>query len=246
MQHQSLVASFIVSTFLADVWSSGLYLSPPHSLPDATKCVAVVGSVSFNLGTVNCVHAWLKYVISALPVTHTVQSLGTCHNGCTLYGCFRLLHEVVTRVHHSMHALGVLKLRHCVLLHYSVNAGEAPMTRRRVHGKHLGLRSDLGYGGLSTPSTDSGYEGSSTALSDSEYRGSSTASTDFVYRGLSRAATSTHSTSHLVKRYQKMSMHPLAEGKLRYGRTGLPRTVDCVVRMCRTLPEPDNAQLGGS
>ncbi len=57
-----------------------------------------------------------------------------------------------------------------------MNAGEASMTRRRVHGKHHGLRGDLGYGGTS----------------------------------------STQSTSHLVERYQKMSMHPLAEGKLRY------------------------------
>ena len=69
---------------------------------------------------------------------------------------------------------------------------------------------------------------------------------DLGYGGSSTAATSTHSTSHLVERYQKMSMHPHAEGKLRYARTGLPRTVDFVVCMCRTLPEPDKAQLGGS
>ena len=77
----------------------------------------------------------------------------------------------------------------------SVNAGEAPMTHRRVHGKHLGLRGDSGYRGSSRASTDLGYGGSSTA------------------------ATSTRSTSHLVERYQKMSMHPHAEGKLRYART---------------------------
>ena len=96
-----------------------------------------------------------------------------------------------------MHALGVLPLkqRHCVLLHYSVNTGEAPMTRRSVHGKHLGLSGDSGYGGSSTASTGSRYSGSSTA------------------------ATSTCSTSHLVEHYQKSSMHPLAEGKLRYART---------------------------
>ena len=150
--------------------------------------------------------------------------------------------EVVTGVHHSMHALGVLSLkqRHFVLLHYSVNAGEAPMTRRWVHGKHLGLRGDSGYRGLSTASIDSGYRGSSTAptdfgyrgsstasidfgyrgsstaSTDFGYRGSSTASTDLGYRGLSTAATATHSSSHLVKRYQKVSMPPRAEGKLRY------------------------------
>ena len=77
----------------------------------------------------------------------------------------------------------------------SVNAGEAPMTRFWVHGKHLGLRGDSGYGGLSRASTDLGYKGSSTA------------------------ATSTGSPSHLVERYQKMSMQPHAEGKLRYART---------------------------
>ena len=65
----------------------------------------------------------------------------------------------------------------------SANTGEAPMTRRRVHGNLLGLRDDSGYGGSST------------------------------------AATSTHSTSHLVECYQKMSMPPLAEGKLRCART---------------------------
>ena len=35
----------------------------------------------------------------------------------------------------------------------------------------------------------------------------------------STTATSTHSPSHLIERYQKMSMQPLAEGKLRYART---------------------------
>ena len=129
--------------------------------------------------------------------------------------------EVVTRVHHSMHALGVLPLkqRHCVLLHYSVNAGEAPMTHRRLHGNHLGLRGDSGYGGSSTASADSGYRGSSTASSDLGYGGLSTASSDLGYGSSSTAATSTHSTSHLVEGYQKMSMHPLAEGKLRCART---------------------------
>ena len=100
------------------------------------------------------------------------------------------------------------------MLHYSVNAGEAPMTRRRMHGKLLGWSSDSGYGGSSTASSDLGYGGSSAV------------------------ATSTHSTSHLVEHYQKMSMPPLAEGKLRYARTGLLRTVDFVVCMCRTFPEP--------
>ena len=114
--------------------------------------------------------------------------------------------EVVTRVHHSMHALGVLPLKqgHCVLLHYSVNAGEAPMTHDRLLANLLGLRGDSGYGGSSTASADSGYIGSSTASADLGYGSSST------------AAISTHSTSHLVERYQKMLVHPLAEGKLRY------------------------------
>ena len=161
--------------------------------------------------------------------------------------------EAVTGVHHSMHALGVLPLkqRHFVLLHYSLNAGKAPMFLPRVLGKHLGLRDDSGYRGSSTASsdfeyrvsstasTDFGYRGSSTASADSGYRGSSTASSDMVcgglstassdlgyggsstvssdfgYGGSSTAATSTHSTSHLVEHYQKMSMPPLAEGKLR-------------------------------
>ena len=153
--------------------------------------------------------------------------------------------EDVARVHQSMHSLGVLSLkqRHCVLLHYSVNAGEAPMTHCRVHG--LGWCSDSGYGGSSTASTDLGDGGSSTASSDLGYGGSSTVSSDLGYGGLSTAATSSRSTSHLVEHYLKMSMPPLAEGKLRYARTGLPRTVDIVVCMCRTLPEPDRAELRG-
>ena len=80
-----------------------------------------------------------------------------------------------------------------MLLHYSVNAGEASRSPRKVHG--IELRSDLGY------------------------EGSSTVSSDLGCGGLSTTATSTHSPSHLVERYQKMSMHPLAEGKLRYART---------------------------
>ena len=91
---------------------------------------------------------------------------------------------------------------HCCI--NSVYAGEARRSHHWVHGKHLGLRGDLGYRGSSTASTDSGY------------RDLSTASTDLGYRSLSTAATSTRSTSHLVERYQKMSMHPHAEGKLRY------------------------------
>ena len=98
----------------------------------------------------------------------------------------------------------------------SVNAGEAPMTHRRVHGKHLGLSGDLRYGGSSTASTDSGYIGSSTAPADTGYGGLSTASSDLRYGDLSTAATSTRSFSHLVERYQKMSMHLHDEGKLRY------------------------------
>ena len=80
-----------------------------------------------------------------------------------------------------------------MLLHYSVNTGEASRSHRKVHG--IELRSDLGYEGSSTASSDLGYGGSSTT------------------------ATSTRSTSHLLERYQKMSMHPLAEGELRYVRT---------------------------
>ena len=98
------------------------------------------------------------------------------------------------------------------------------MARRRLDGKHLGLSSHLGYiasadsgKGSSIASADSG-RGSSIASADSG-RGSSTVSYDLGYGGSSTAATSTHSSSHLVERYQKMSMHPLAEGKLRYAKT---------------------------
>ena len=76
------------------------------------------------------------------------------------------------------------------------------MACRWVHVEHLGLRGDLGYRGSSRASTDLGYGGSSTA------------------------ATSTHSTSNLVERYQKMSMPPRAEGKLRYSMLELT-TKDC-------------------
>ena len=86
----------------------------------------------------------------------------------------------------------------------------------RRWAKHLGLRGDLRHGGSSTVSSDLGYEGSSTVSSDLGYEGSSTASTDLGYGGSSTAATSTLSTSHLVERYQNMSMPPLAEGKFRY------------------------------
>ena len=190
--------------------------------------------------------------------------------------------EVVTRVHHSMHALGVLSLKQRNIVYcciYSMNAERAARFHHRLHGKHLGLRGDLGYGGSSTISSDLGYGGSSTVSSDLGYGGSSTvssdlgyggsstvssdlgyggsstvstglgyggsstvstdlgyggssavssdlgyggssiASTDFGYGGSSTAATSTHSTSHLVERYQKASMHPHAEGKLRCART---------------------------
>ena len=81
------------------------------------------------------------------------------------------------------------------------------MTHRWVPGKHLGLSGEFR------------YRGSSTASSGLGYGGLSTASTDLGYGGSLTVATSTHSSSHLVEHYQKMSMHPLAEGKLRYART---------------------------
>ena len=115
-----------------------------------------------------------------------------------------------------------------------MNSGRAEGSHRRVHDKHLGLIGDSEYRGLSIVSTDSGY------------RGLSTASTNLGNGVSSTAATSTRSPSHLIEHYQKMSMHPHAEGKLRYARTELPRTVDFVVCMCRTLPEPDRAELRGS
>ena len=45
-----------------------------------------------------------------------------------------------------------------------------------------------------------------------------------------------------------MSMHPHAEGKLSCMSTStkIHRTVDLVVCMCRTIPEPDRAGLSGS
>ena len=112
-----------------------------------------------------------------------------------------------------------------------MNSGRAARSPRWVHGKHLGLRSDLGYGGSSTVSSDLGYGGSSTVSSDLGYGGSSTVSSDLGYSGLSTvfsdlgyggssaAATFTHSLSHLVEHYQKTTTHPHAEGKLRYART---------------------------
>ena len=54
--------------------------------------------------------------------------------------------------------------------------------------------SDVGYSGSRTESYDSGLGNSRVPSSDS---------------------TSTRSPSHLVERYQKMSMHPHVEGKLR-------------------------------
>ena len=116
-------------------------------------------------------------------------------------------------------------------------SSESYSERFRTVSKHLGydfsrkLFSDMGY---RTVSYDSGLGGSRTASSDSVCDGSST------------AATSTHSLSHLVESYRKMSMHPLAAGKLRYARTGLPGTVDFVVCTCRTLYEPARAELRGS
>ena len=92
------------------------------------------------------------------------------------------------------------------------------MTRRWVYGKHLGFRDDSEYKDWSTEFTDLGYGGSSIASSDYGYGGSSTASSDLGYGGSSTAATSTRSPLHLVERYQKMSMHPHAAGKLRYAR----------------------------
>ena len=90
------------------------------------------------------------------------------------------------------------------------------------------------------------FSDSRTESYDSGLGGSRVPSSDSVYDDSSTAATSTRSPSHLVERYRKMSTHPRAEGKLRCARTGLPRTVDCVVCMCRTLPEPDRAELRGS
>ena len=65
------------------------------------------------------------------------------------------------------------------------------------------------------PFSDVGYSSSRTESHDSGLGGSRVASSDSVCDESSTAATSTGSTSHLVERYQKMSMPPRAEGKLR-------------------------------
>ena len=57
--------------------------------------------------------------------------------------------------------------------------------------------------------------GSRTESRDSGLGGSRVPSSDSVCDESSTAATSTGSPSHLVERYQKMSMPPLAEGRLR-------------------------------
>ena len=69
------------------------------------------------------------------------------------------------------------------------------------------------------PFSDVGYSGSRTESYDSGLGGSRVASSDSVCDDSSTAATSSCSTSNLVERYQKMSMHPHAEGKLRCART---------------------------
>ena len=96
------------------------------------------------------------------------------------------------------------------------------------------------------PFSNVGHSGSRTESHDSGLGGSRVPSSDSVCDDSSTAATSTRSLSRLVESYQKMSMQPHAESKLRYARTGLPRTVDFVVCMCRTLPDPDKAELRGS
>ena len=69
------------------------------------------------------------------------------------------------------------------------------------------------------PFSDVGYSGSRTDSYDSGLGGSRVASSYSVCDDSSTVATSTHFTSHLVESCQKMSMHPLAEGKLRYAKT---------------------------
>ena len=65
------------------------------------------------------------------------------------------------------------------------------------------------------PCSDVGYSGSRMESYDS-LGGSRTASSDSVCDGSSTVAISTRSLSHLVESYQKMSLHPLYEGKLWY------------------------------
>ena len=68
------------------------------------------------------------------------------------------------------------------------------------------------YGDSRTSFSDLGYSGSRTASYDSGLGGSRTASSDSVCGDSATAAAST-STSHLVERYQEMTMHPHEEGK---------------------------------
>ena len=65
------------------------------------------------------------------------------------------------------------------------------------------------------PFGDVGCSGSRTGSHDSGLGGSRGASSDSVCDESSTAATSTGSLSRLVESYQKMSMPPLAEGRLR-------------------------------
>ena len=169
-----------------------------------------------------------------------------CASGCGLAYNYRVPFNV--HLHPGIHGrtlgMGIgprhsHSASHLTLRTASTSSSKSYSGILRTASKHSGYDfsrkpcSDVGYSGSRAESYDSGLGVSGTASSDSACDGSST------------VATSTCSTSHLVESYQKMSMHPLAEGKLRYARTGQPRTVDCVVCMCRTLPEPARDELEG-
>ena len=90
----------------------------------------------------------------------------------------------------------------------------------RTASEGLGYRlsrkaSSESYSGYLRTASDSASASFHLLFSDVGYIGSRTESSDSVCDESSTAATSTGSPSHLVERYQKMSMPPLAEGKLR-------------------------------
>lgn len=104
---------------------------------------------------------------------------------------------------------------------YGTSATPSSVSR---YGSLATLSSDMTHESSPPSSSDSQYGSSTTLPSDWQYRGSTTLpsdlqfrslfSADSRYKGQTTATTSTHSTSSLVKHYQKKPLHPHDEGKL--------------------------------
>ena len=158
--------------------------------------------INSKSGAVGCGHAcWNCVIFSSSCSSYCHSSCYSCIVGCLMQTGFPWSGHTLLQLSLQQSAVTVHETMCSVLLHeiQSIVSPYIHPTPEISRARH-GMASGPGHGG-SISSSDLGYGGSSTY-------------SDLGYGGSSAAVASTHSTSHLVECYQKMTVQPHDEGEL--------------------------------